>query len=114
MLAIEAHIGIGISPWIEGAHVAPAKVVEKPRRHTKPSGDGAGPWATLIAGKGLVDGLEVADLVHTVCDAAGVDGEQVRDVRVLQRFSLLTVPAGEAERISDALKDRLEVELARN
>ena len=79
-----------------------------------PARDGTGPWSTLIAAKGQVDGVEVADLVHTVCDAAGVDGEQVRDVRVLQRFSLLTVPAGEAERITDALKDRLEVELARN
>jgi ATP-dependent RNA helicase DeaD len=114
MAAIEEHIGASVAPWIEGAHVAPAKVREKPRRHRKPSGDGTGPWATLIAGRGIVDGLEVADLVHTVCDAAGVDGEQVRDVRVLQRFSLLTVPADEVERITDALQGRLEVELARN
>ena len=34
--AIEKHIGMGISPWEEGAHVEPAKLEEKPRRHTKP------------------------------------------------------------------------------
>ena len=27
--AIEKHIGTGISPWIEGAHVAPAKIEEQ-------------------------------------------------------------------------------------
>jgi ATP-dependent RNA helicase DeaD len=117
MRAIEEHIGIGISPWTEGAHVAPAPVKEKPRRHTKPqiSRDGDEPFVTLIAGTGRADGIEVADLVHTVTDAAGIDGEAVRNVRVLERFSLLAVPADEADRISAALKDRrLEVELARN
>jgi ATP-dependent RNA helicase DeaD len=115
--AIEEHIGIGISAWTEGAHVAPAPVTEKPRRHTKPkiSRDGDEPFVTLIAATGRADGIEVADLVHTVTDAAGIDGEAVRDVRVLERFSLLAVPADEAERISAALKDRrLEVEPARN
>jgi ATP-dependent RNA helicase DeaD len=117
MRAIEEHIGVGISPWIEGAHVAPARVEEKPRRHTKPkiTRDGDEPFVTLIAATGRADGVEVADLVHTVTDAAGIDGEAVRDVRVLERFSLLAVPAVEAERISAALKDRrLEVEPARN
>jgi ATP-dependent RNA helicase DeaD len=117
MRAIEEHIGIGVAPWIEGAHVAPAPVIEKPRRHTKPriSRDGDEPFVTLIAATGREDGIEVADLVHTVTEAAGIDGEAVRDVRVLQRFSLLAVPAQDAERISAALKERrLEVELARN
>src|SRR6478735_4400889 len=36
LTAIEDHIGMPLSPWIEGAHVAPAKIEEKPRRHTKP------------------------------------------------------------------------------
>jgi ATP-dependent RNA helicase DeaD len=117
MRAIEEHIGVGISPWIEGAHVAPARVEEKPRRHTKPkiTRSADEPFVTLIAATGRADGTEVADLVHTVTDAAGIDGEAVRDVRVLERFSLLAVPAVEAERISAALKDRrLEVEPARN
>jgi ATP-dependent RNA helicase DeaD len=117
MRAIEEHIGTGVAPWIEGAHVAPARVEERPRRHTKPrlTRDGDEPFVTLIAGTGRADGIEVADLVHTVTDAAGIDGEAVRDVRVLERFSLLAVPATEAERIATCLRDRrLEVEPARN
>jgi ATP-dependent RNA helicase DeaD len=117
LAAIEDHIGTSIAPWIEGAHVAPARVRERPRRHTKPrvGRDGDGPFVTLIAGSGRADGVEVADLVHAVTDAAGIDGEAVRDVRVLERFSLLAVPADEAERITEALKDRrLDVELARS
>ena len=33
----------------------------------------------------------------------GVDGEAVRDVKVLERFSVLSVPASEADRIVDAV-----------
>jgi ATP-dependent RNA helicase DeaD len=53
--------------------------------------------------------------VHEVTGATGLDGEAVRNVRVLERFSLLEVPADDVERITSALKDRrLEVEPARN
>ena len=31
--------------------------------------------------------------------AAGIDGEAVSDVRVLERFSFLSVPLSEAERV---------------
>jgi ATP-dependent RNA helicase DeaD len=117
LVAIEKHIGLGISPWIEGAHVAPTRVEERPRRHTKPhqSEDGDGRFVTLIAAGGRADGFEVADLVHTVTGATGLDGEAVRDVRVLERFSLLDVPEREVERIVSELRGRrLEVEPARN
>jgi ATP-dependent RNA helicase DeaD len=115
--AIEDHIGMSLAPWIEGAHVAPAKIEEKPRRHTKPqlARSADEPFVTLIAAGGRAEGVEVADLVHAVTGATGLDGEAVRDVRVLERFSLLGVPKDEADRIVGALKDkRLEVELARN
>jgi ATP-dependent RNA helicase DeaD len=36
LAAIERHIGTGITPWAEGAHVEPAPVAERPRRHSKP------------------------------------------------------------------------------
>jgi len=117
LAAIEEHTGVSLSPWIEGAHVAPSKVEAPPRRHTKPhvSRDGDERFVTLIASSGRADGMQVADLVHTVTDAAGLDGEAVRDVRVLERFSLLAVPADEVDRIATALKDRrLNVEPARN
>ncbi len=116
--AIEEHIGTTLAPWIEGAHVAPKPVEAPPRRHTKPHVsarvNGDTPFVTLIAAGGSADGVEVADLVHAVTSATDLDGEAVRDVRVLTRFSLLHVPAGEADRIVGALAGkRLEVELAR-
>jgi ATP-dependent RNA helicase DeaD len=115
--AIEDHIGTSVPPWIEGAHVAPARIEEKPRRHSKPHAvrDGGEPFRTLIAAGGRAEGVEVADLVHAVTGATGLDGEAVRNVRVLERFSLLDVPAREIDRIAGALKDRrLDVEPARN
>jgi ATP-dependent RNA helicase DeaD len=103
--AIERHIGTTIEPWSAGAHTPPAPVSERPRRHTKPqlSRNGDEPYATLIASSGRASGIEVADLVHAVTAAAGIDGEAVRDVRVLERFSLLTVPRSEADRVVEAV-----------
>jgi ATP-dependent RNA helicase DeaD len=103
--AIEKHIGTGIALWIEGAKVAPAPVPDKPRRHSKPrlsarNGDGS---VRLVALGGRADGLEVRDVVHAVTSAARLDGEAVRDVKVLQRFSFFSVPADEAERVLDAV-----------
>ena len=41
--------------------------------------------------------------MHTITGAAGIDGEAVRDVRVLERFSFLSVPESEAERIVESV-----------
>jgi ATP-dependent RNA helicase DeaD len=103
--AIERHIGVPIAPWSAGAHTAPAPVQEKPRRHSKPhhARNGDEPEAKLLVSAGRADGLEVSDIVHAVTSAAGVDNEAVRDVRVLERFSLLSVPAADAQRIADAV-----------
>src|SRR4051812_9140657 len=103
--AIERHTGVPISPWIEGAHVAPTPVAERPRRHSKPhlSRDGDEPQAKLVAGVGRAEGVEVADLVHAVTSAAGIDGEAVRDVRVLEHFSFLSVPLSDAERVVESV-----------
>jgi ATP-dependent RNA helicase DeaD len=119
--AIERHIGTEIAQWAEGAHTAPAPVAERPRRHSKPrlSRNGDEPQAKLIVDAGRAEGIEVADLVHAVTGAAGIDGEAVRDVRVLERFSFLSVPRSEAERVVDAVTGTpingttLRVEIAR-
>ena len=101
LLAIEGHINAKIAQWEPGAHTAPAKIEEKPRRHTKPqiSRSADEPLQTLVASAGSNDGVEVPDLVGAVTKATGLNGEAVRDVRVLSRFSLLQVPAAEAERV---------------
>jgi ATP-dependent RNA helicase DeaD len=103
--AIERHIGISIAPWQPGAHVPAPKIVEKPRRHTKPhiSRNGDERYAKLIVAGGRSAGIEVADLVSAVTRAADIDGEAVRDVKVLEHFAFLSVPADDAERIAAAV-----------
>jgi ATP-dependent RNA helicase DeaD len=99
--AIEQHIGTDIAEWQPGAHTAPARVEERPRRHSKPqlSRNGDEPYKRFVASLGRAQGVEVADIVQAVTAASGLDGEAVRDVRVLERFTLLSVPEGDAERV---------------
>jgi ATP-dependent RNA helicase DeaD len=91
LAAIEAHIKTTLAEWTAGAKVEPVKVEEKPKRHDKPRvsrRDEAETFRRVLAGAGRADGLEPADVIHAVTKAAGVDGEAVRDVRVLERFTL--------------------------
>ncbi len=99
--AIERHANTTIAPWTEGAHVAPARVEARPRRHSKPqiAHNGLEPLVKLIVQGGRAQGIEVADVVHAVTSAAGLDGEAIHNVRVLERFAFLEVPAGDAERV---------------
>jgi ATP-dependent RNA helicase DeaD len=104
--AIEKHAGTRVAPWAEGAHVAPARTQEPPRRHRKPhdaNGARDGAYTKLIASGGRAAGLAEADLIHAVTSQAGLDGEAVRNVRLLERFALLEVPAAEAARVAGAV-----------
>src|SRR5437660_3293954 len=103
--AIERHIGTEIAQWEEGAVGAPTPVRERPRRHSKPHirRRDRERYVKLVLDSGRASGLRVADIVGAVTSAAGLEGEAVRDVLVLDRFSFLSVPAGEAERVIDAL-----------
>ena len=105
MEAIEEHIGMKITQWSPGAHTEPAPVTERPRRHEKPEVrvPQDQPWTTLIIAAGRADGLEPADIVHAVTSGASLDGEAVRDVRVLERVSFVAVPGSEAERVVAAV-----------
>jgi ATP-dependent RNA helicase DeaD len=109
--AIERHAGVKLAPWVAGAHVAPTPIRERPRRHSKPhvSADGDGPLRKLIVAGGRAAGLEPSDIIHAITAATGLDGEAVRNVRVLERFAFVEVPAGEAERVVSEVSDlRLE------
>ncbi len=99
--AIEKHAGVKLAPWVKDAHVAPTPVLAKPRRHSKPrvSVNGEGPERMLIISGGRAAGLEPSDIIHAITAATGLDGESVRNVRVLERFVLAEVPEGEAQRI---------------
>jgi ATP-dependent RNA helicase DeaD len=82
-------------------------VRERPRRHSKPHvsrRDGQEPYAKLLLAAGSDGGVRVADIVGAVTSRTGLDGEAVRDVLVLERFSFLSVPAAEAEQVISALR----------
>jgi ATP-dependent RNA helicase DeaD len=99
--AIERHAGVKLAPWVEDARVAPTPVTPKPRRHAKPHEpvDGELPLSKLIISGGRAEGIEPADVIHALTAAGGVDGEAVRNVRVLDRFTLAELPASAAERV---------------
>jgi ATP-dependent RNA helicase DeaD len=112
MEAIERHIGMSIAAWQPGVKSEPTPVRERPRRHSKPrisrgrDGTPDEPFVKLMLGGGRAAGLRVADIVGAVTSKAGLDGEAVRDVMVLDRFSFLSVPESEAERVIEALNGR--------
>jgi ATP-dependent RNA helicase DeaD len=99
--AIERHAGVRLAPWVKDAHVAPTAVKPKPRRHSKPHApvNGDAPGRMLIVAGGRAAGLEPSDIIHAITAATGLDGEAVRNVRILERFALLEVPATEAGRV---------------
>jgi ATP-dependent RNA helicase DeaD len=107
--AIERHIGTTIAKWEKGAEAPPTPVKERPRRHSKPRitrRDEKEPYVKLVLGGGKTAGLRVSDIVSAVTSSTGLDGEAVRDVLVLDRFSFMSVPAGEADRVVDSLDGR--------
>jgi ATP-dependent RNA helicase DeaD len=104
--AIERHIGTAVTQWEKGAVAPPTPVRERPRRHSKPHvtrHDDDDQYVKLVLGGGRAAGLRVSDIVSAVTSSTGLDGEAVRDVRVLERFSFLSVPAGESARVIEAL-----------
>ena len=75
----------------------PSRASSAPRRaRTRPT-------RSSCSAAGAPRGSRVADIVGAVTSATGLDGEAVRDVMVLERFSFLSVPSGEAERVIEAL-----------
>jgi len=103
--AIERHIGTSIAAWSKGVESKPVPVAPRPRRHSKPhvSRDGNEVYTKLIVRGGRAAGLRVADIVSAVTREAGLDGEAVRDVQLLERFAFLSVPEPEADRVVSAL-----------
>ncbi len=54
------------------------------------------PARKLIVSGGRAAGLEPSDIIHAITAATGLDGESVRNVRVLERFAFVEVPESEA------------------
>jgi ATP-dependent RNA helicase DeaD len=85
----------------EGAAPEPVED-ERPQtrrpRHTKPR-PRDGSVAKLLIGAGRAQGFEPADLIGAIVDNCHLDGEDVRNVRVLERFSFVEVPADRASEV---------------
>ncbi len=88
------------------------------RRHSKPRRDDTpADQAKIFLGAGRKQGFRPADVVGAIVDHSHLDGEDVRNVRVLERFSFLEVPAARAGEVVDkvtgnevrGIKLRLEV-----
>jgi len=107
--AIEKHIGTSIGRWEPGASAPPTPVRERPRRHAKPKGASRHEneqFVTLALAAGRAAGVKVRDIVAAVTSASGLEGEAVRQVRVLDRYSLLSVPESEVDNVISSLQGR--------
>jgi ATP-dependent RNA helicase DeaD len=77
-------------------------------RHTKPH-NGRGPTAKLIIRAGKAGGIEPKDVVEAIVDQTHLENDDVRNVRVLERFTLVEVPQARASEVADNLKWKAEV-----
>ena len=67
-------------------------------RHTKPRrAPDQGARAKLIVGAGLGAGLEPKDVIEAIVANTELDGEDVQNVRMLERFSFVEVPRDRAD-----------------
>ena len=69
-----------------------ARAATASRRRAATDRTNGGGYTKLIANAGRHEGVEAADLIAAMT-AGGLDGEAIRNVRVLERFALLEIPA---------------------
>jgi ATP-dependent RNA helicase DeaD len=85
-----------IAPVATNGDGPPEEKQPRRRRHTKPRRDVNLPRAKLVFAVGRARGLEPADVVAAIVDNSHLDGEDVSNVRVLERFSFVEVPGERA------------------
>jgi ATP-dependent RNA helicase DeaD len=96
----------------------PERETRRPR-HTKPNPRDGVPYTKLIVGAGSRDGVEPADVVSAVVDHTHLENDDVRNVKVLERFSFVEVPADRAQDVAEAVSGKeargteLRVEVAK-
>jgi ATP-dependent RNA helicase DeaD len=121
--AIERHAKAEIEEWSPNGDrprklSRPEREARRPR-HTKPHERDGVPYAKLLVGGGRRDGFEPADVVGAVVDNSHLENDDIRHVRVLERFSLVEVPAERATRVADEVNGKrvrgteLRVEVAK-
>jgi ATP-dependent RNA helicase DeaD len=109
--AIERHAKTEIDEW------SPEKPRPRERRtrqeretrrprHTKPHARDGVPYVKLVVGAGRQDGIEPADVVGAVVDHTHLENDDVRHVRVLERFSFVEVPEARAGEVVDKVSGK--------
>ncbi|MEA2403319.1 MAG: ATP-dependent helicase DeaD [Thermoleophilaceae bacterium] len=120
--AIERHAKTEIEQWSPGGapNGKPDRTARertprerKPReretrrpRHTKPHQRDGVPYSKLVVGAGRAQGIEPADIVRAVVDNTRLENDDVRNVRVLERFSFVEVPADRAGQVVESVSGK--------
>ncbi len=114
--AIERHAKTEIGEWSPngGGRERREPRQRKPRgdretrrpRHTKPQERDGVPYVKLVLGAGRGGGLEPADVVGAVVDNTHLENSDVRNVRVLERFSFVEVPSERAGEVVEKVSGR--------
>jgi len=105
--AIERHAKTEIEEWSPNGKPRergrdPERETRRPR-HTKPHPRDGVPYAKLILSAGRRDGIEPADVVSAVVDNTHLENDDVRNVKVLERFAFVDVPAERAGQVAEAV-----------
>jgi ATP-dependent RNA helicase DeaD len=104
--AIERHAKTEIEQWSANGKPKrgrdPERETRRPR-HTKPHSRDGVPYAKLLVGAGRRDGIEPADIVSAVVDHTHLENDDVRNVKVLDRFSFVDVPADRAQQVAEGV-----------
>jgi ATP-dependent RNA helicase DeaD len=90
----------------EGRDNRPGKRFERNDRPGggKPRG-GGGNMTRLYVGAGHNAGVRPKDLVGAIANQSNVPGNQIGDIQIMDKFSLVEVPAGAANEVIDALRN---------
>ncbi|MEA2479308.1 MAG: ATP-dependent helicase DeaD [Thermoleophilaceae bacterium] len=81
------------------ANAAERREARRPR-HTKPRRE-RGETVKLIVGAGRSHGLEPKDVVGAIVEGSHLEGEDIHNVRLLERYSFVEVPAARAQEVVD-------------
>jgi ATP-dependent RNA helicase DeaD len=109
--AIERHANTEIEEWSPNGDRPPRERPPKERetrrpRHTKPVSRDGVPYAKLVIGAGRAQGFEPADVVGAVVDHSHLENADVRNARVLERFSFVEVPASRAAEVASKVSGK--------
>jgi ATP-dependent RNA helicase DeaD len=103
--AIERHAKTEIEQWSANGKPRrrdPDRETRRPR-HTKPHARDGVPYVKLILAAGRRHGIEPADVVSAVVDHTHLENDDVRNVKVLERFSFVDVPADRAQQVAEGV-----------